>query len=436
MNKARWFLLSVALLVMVFLLAACAGPQGPEGPPGPAGPPGPEGPMGPPGEEGPAGPVGEAAQAAAAAYVGSATCGGCHKDVYDTFMKSGHPWKLNPVTGGQPPAYPFRKLTQLPEGYTWDDISYVIGGYWWKARFMNKDGYIITDAPGQSGNAEYLNQYNYANSAIGFDAGWVPYKSGTENLPYDCGSCHTTGYSPQGNQDNLPGIIGTWAAPGVQCEECHGPGSLHASNPAGVAMKIDRDAELCGKCHRRGDVEQVDAKDGFIEHHEQYEELYQGKHVVLNCVDCHDPHTGVKQLEETDQPTTRTQCANCHFEQAKYQKNERHVGINLNCIECHMPRIVKTAWGDPAKFTGDIRTHLMAIDPGQLDQFYTVTLEDGTEKQYAYSQIGLNYACRHCHLPDTIMALDDQALIDAAYNYHGKPAEPPLAPTTVPTPTP
>lgn len=424
--KVKWILAAGLLLAAMLLLTACAGQQGPPGPPGPAGPPGPEGP------QGPAAPTAAAAEPGSgvtpAEYIGSATCGGCHSGVYETFIRSGHPWKLNKIENGQPPDYPFRNLGQLPEGYTWNDISYVIGGYWWKARYMDQEGHIITDAPGSTGNAEYLNQWNYANDELGFSAGWVPYKSGTENLPYDCGECHTTGYSRSGNQDGLPGIVGTWAEPGIQCERCHGPGSLHAANPSAVRPIINRNAELCGECHRRGEVEQVDAKDGFVDHHEQYEELYQGKHLVLDCVDCHDPHALVKQFEQAGLPATRTACENCHFEQAKYQKVEQHVAIDLDCIECHMPRMIKSAWGDPERFTGDIRTHLMAIDPEQFDQVYTVTQEDGSEKQFSNSQIGLNFACRHCHMPDTVMARDDQTLMNAAFDYHAKPAEPPTAP--------
>jgi len=37
----------------------------------------------------------------------------------------------------------------------------------------------------------------------------------------------------------------------------------------------------------------------------------------------------------------------------------------------------------------------MAINPGQIGQFYTVKQEDGTEKQYSLSQIGLDFACRN-----------------------------------------
>ena len=188
MKTIKWLLIVCALLVTVAALAACAGSEGPEGPSGPAGAPGPEGPQGPPGEEGPAGPVGPAGEEGAAGvgaeYAGSEVCAGCHQDIADVFMQSGHPYKLNPVVDGQPPEYPFTEVTELPEGYTWDDIGYVIGGYNWKARFVDQDGYIITDEPGATGNEEYLNQYNFANPNVGTEAGWAKYHSGEENKPY------------------------------------------------------------------------------------------------------------------------------------------------------------------------------------------------------------------------------------------------------------
>lgn len=163
-------------------------------------------------------------------YVKSETCGGCHEEIYDTFMKSGHPWKLNKVVNGQPPDYPYTEVPNPPEGYTWDDITYVIGGYNWKARFIGKDGFIIT---GEEGDTEFKGQYNFANPHVGNDAHWGKYHPGEER-PYNCGTCHTTGYSnwpADSHQDGLPGLIGTWEEPGVQCEACHGPGSLHVKNP-------------------------------------------------------------------------------------------------------------------------------------------------------------------------------------------------------------
>jgi len=60
-------------------------------------------------------------------------------------MKSGHAWKLNPVVNGQPPEYPFTQITELPQGYTWDDILFIIGGYNWKARFVDKSNALGVD---------------------------------------------------------------------------------------------------------------------------------------------------------------------------------------------------------------------------------------------------------------------------------------------------
>ncbi len=408
LNSKLWIGL---LVVGLLLLAGCAGAEGPEGSTGPAGPAGPEGPQGP---EGPAGEV--VAATAGAEYVGTETCGSCHKELFDTFMQGGHAYKLNPVVDGQPPEYPFTEVTELPEGYTWDDISYVIGGYNWKARFIDQEGYIITDAPGESGNKDYVSQYNFANPVVGNEAGWVGYHAGEEDKPYNCGTCHTTGYSPEGNQDGLPGLIGTWTEPGIRCEECHGPGSQHAANPQGVQMTIDRDAELCGQCHIRGAIEEVNAKGGFIKHHEQYEELFQSKHITLDCVVCHDPHEGVIQLRKAQEAdptvlTTRTQCENCHFKEGQFQDSQVHPNV-AECIDCHMPRVTKSAVGDASKFTGDIRTHLMAIDPNQIGQF----TEDGSA---ALSQIGLDFACRSCHVEGGMATVkSDEQLIDKATGYH------------------
>jgi hypothetical protein len=341
-----------------------------------------------------------------AEYVGSETCAECHTEIADAFSKSGHSYKLNKVVDGQPPEYPFTEVPEPPEGYTWDDIAYVIGGYNWKARFIGQDGFIIT------GDEDSTTQYNFANDEVGNDPEWVAYHPGEEK-PYNCGTCHTTGYNPEGNQDDLPGLIGTWTEDGVMCEECHGPGSLHADNPRGVALKVDRHAAECGDCHRRGPVESIDASGGFIKHHEQYEELFQSKHAIIDCVQCHDPHDGVVQLRQAGVQTVRTTCENCHFQSAKYENNPAHDG-DVECIECHMPRVTKSAVANAEKFTGDIRTHLMAIDVDQVGQF-------DPEGTVALSQLSLDFACKHCHTPGGILELTDDELVEAATGYHERP---------------
>ena len=421
MKNYLWLVLIIVLALVVVGCAAAEGAQGPQGEQGPAGPagadgaagpPGPEGPpgpAGPPGPEGPAGPAGEAAVAfEPPTYVGAASCGECHEEVYEVFMKSGHPYKLNKVVDGQPPEWPYTEVVDPPEGYTWDDINYVIGGYNWKARFIDHDGFIIT------GDENATTQYNFWNEQLEMGDNWVAYHAGEEK-PYNCGTCHTTGYSPEGNQDDLPGFIGTWEEGGIQCEECHGPGSAHVEYPRSFAMEIERDGAACGSCHRRGPIESVDASGGFIKHHEQYEELFQGKHVTIDCVVCHDPHVGVIQLRNEGLQTTRTQCENCHKMETRVQNNEMHERVNVECIDCHMPRVTKSALGDPERYQGDIRTHLMDIDPFQVEQF-------NEEGNVALSSLSLNFACRGCHNEVDGSVMTDEELINAAYQYH-TPAE-------------
>ncbi len=412
--KKIWIL--TLLLVIALAIAGCAGEQGPPGPPGAdgaQGPPGPPGPAGADGADGPAGPAGaDGVSYTPPQYVGREACAECHEDIYNRFMKSGHPFKLNPVVDGQPPEYPFTEIPSPPEGYTWDDISYVIGGYNWKARFIDQNGYIIT------GDENATTQYNFYNPEIDMGNNWVAYHAGEEK-PYNCGSCHTTAYSPEGHQDGLEGLIGTWTEPGIQCEECHGAGSLHVENPMTVRVNVDRDSAACGSCHFRGVPEEVDASGGLIKHHEQYEELFQSKHLTLDCVDCHDPHDGVIQLRKVGAQTTRTQCENCHFENEQVQNEEKHLTAGVECIDCHMPRVTKSAVGDAARFTGDIRTHLMAIDPNQIEQFN----EEGTA---SLSQLGLNFACRGCHVENgSAEPMSDEALQAMANGYHTPATETP-----------
>ena len=417
----RIFLLLTVMIVATLALAACAGTQGPAGVAGPSGPAGPEGPQGPEGKQGPAGPAGPSG----AEYVGSATCAACHKDIADLAARSGHWYQLTKVTEGKAPIFPFTKLDNPPAGYTWNDISYVIGGYNWKARFMDKQGYIITDKPGGSGDTTYLNQWNFANPVLGKEAAFVSYKAGEAQVKFDCGACHTTGYNPAGTTADMPGVVGSWAEDGTRCESCHGPGSLHVSNPRGIAMRIGDRFFVCTQCHGRDAMEQVAVKDGLIDHSEQANELFPGKHAVLDCTICHDPHSLVVQHRQANQPTTQVQCESCHFKEAQIKNNPNHTS-KVTCVECHMPSIIANAWSDPAMFSGDVRTHHVAIDPKQIKQ----VADDGT----ILPQLGLDSACRHCHNAQGFgKVLTDEELMAAATGYHDPNK---VMPTPLPAPSP
>jgi hypothetical protein len=400
-------LLAVALLIVSCreqpVPMASLGPQGSQGLPGPAGPRGEQGPPGIPGQDG--------LSFEPPTFVGSQACADCHQAIYDRFVLTGHNFKLNRVVDGQPPQYPFSQVPSPPEGYTWDDVSYVVGGYQWKARFVGHDGFILT-----GDSADFLPQYNLPNDVLGTRPHWGKYYSGEEKK-YDCGTCHTTGYTARGNQNDMPGMAGTWALDGIQCENCHGAGSWHVNNPTTIMPAINRDAASCGQCHTRGGPETIPASGGFIRHHETYDELFSSKHSTLNCVTCHDPHKGVVQLRYANEQTTRTQCANCHFKEARYENNEMHTRLNVQCVDCHMPRVVKNAVGDAARFQGDLRSHLVAIDPYQIEQF----TEDG---RFSLPVLSLNFACKSCHNPDgNARPRTDEELQTNAINYHTPPQQ-------------
>lgn len=340
-------------------------------------------------------------------YVGSDECATCHSTIAQQHERHGHNYKLNRVVDGQPPEYPYSEVPEPPEGYTWDDISFVIGGFAWKARFIDLEGYIIT------GDENATTQYNFPlidqrTGEVIVEAGWVPYHAGEENKPYDCGSCHTTAYDHDRSTHmyDLPGFVGSWTEEGVQCEECHGPGSLHVEEPIRVNMLVDRSAEACGNCHYRGVEGVVEASGPFIKHHEQYEEIATAPHAAFECIDCHNPHQSAVYADPEVNPNRsfRVGCTSCHFDQSN---SEAHMENNVTCVECHMPPMTASGARNADRLWADVSTHLYQINTDLEAPQFT---EDGSG---VMPYITVEYACTRCH---TGAALEDLAAV--AQGYH------------------
>lgn len=310
-------------------------------------------------------------------YVGAAKCFECHEAIYNQFVTSGHPYKLRKAEDAKAAGIP------LPSGYTWDDISYVIGGRNWKIRYMDEKGYIITmtgpkrDVPGK-------NQYNMETGK------WSNYHPGEKNKKYNCGRCHTTGYSKEGHQDGLEGIVGTWAFPGIQCEACHGPAKKHVD--AGGDPKlitITKEARLCGSCHIRGSADKIPAKGGFVRHHEQYNELLASPHKNLKCITCHNPHLTAQRGIGIKVP-----CNKCHGKVAKAFDGSHHSRRRVKCEGCHMPPAAKSAVAY-GKYEGDIKSHTFKITIDPNAKMFT---DDG---KFAKGYLTLEYSCLYCHPAET-----------------------------------
>lgn len=361
-----------------------------------------------------------------ATYIGSDQCISCHEnfhpDLVDEYEKSGHPYKLNEVSGAAP-EYPAGTSPglKLPPNTTWDDFQYVIGGYGWKARFVKPDGRIYT--VGDSA------QYNLPRPGLQRDESWAAYHLGEDKkYDYACFQCHTTGATPIGSWNGVAeDSLGTFTETGVRCEGCHGPGSEHEADPTNVKppiidaqLKIDR----CGDCHQRGGItNEIPVSGGYIRHHEQLNEMRASRHgdgvgAELDCASCHDPHVTLQYPDVVAQgmAAITTECETCH---PAYEVMLDDQPKATECVDCHMARASKSAVGAQLGngWVGDIRTHIMAINTEALtkDSMWT---PDGSQVRLDAEGLGavtLDFACLQCHTDkDVVWAANFASVIHTA----------------------
>jgi hypothetical protein len=349
------------------------------------------------------------------AYAGLQKCLSCHSgmhpEIVEAWENSGHNFKLNKVVDGVPPTYPefattwhseddFELLPNL--GVTWNDVIYVIGGYGWKARFIGTDGYIITGDETNPGVQFNLDTQEYSSYHTG------------EQKPYDCGTCHTTGWvaaeADCPPNPDVPGFLGVFSDATVTCEGCHGPGAAHAE--AGDKALIGKGADACANCHiRGGDMGMIPAKGGLTRHHEQYQEMLASPHKDIGCVACHDAHASSKYDDDAPGEGVKKACAACHDDVVV-----NHNGA-ANCVDCHMPNTTKNATsktigeGDDAVLYGDLAGHLF-----KLNTEAGATLTSTTDEvESTNSTIPVIYACKKCHTDWT-----EADAIDNASFVHGE----------------
>ena len=347
-----------------------------------------------------------------ASFLGSAVCISCHPQQGAKHEVHGHSQKLKKLSNGGGPTYPPEGtragIPDPPAGSQWADITYVIGGYIRKGRFIDSQGFVMTN-----GVDGVDTQWNLDFPPNGVTAGFVSYQpSQVEPKPYDfdCFKCHTTGPSRDGHQDSLEGIVGTFAESGVQCEACHGPGSNHVDTPVEVEnIFVNEESSFCGTCHSRGDdMNVIPASDGFIRHHEQFQELLASPHADIRCLTCHETHTSVNYQKDT---AIINDCRACHPNQDMARHQDR-IFIRgdfvepLACESCHMPYASKSAAaaseavvGDQGGRMGDIRTHIFNINRIMVD-FNAMFSDDGTSvKKDANGKaaVTLDFVCLRCH---------------------------------------
>ncbi len=369
------------------------------------------------------------------AYAGRLSCVTCHTSTinFAEFDKSGHPWKVQRIDRSKVDAQGFYKpfpagtndagvalpAEAISAGFTYTGtdttVAFIIGGFGWKARWMNKDGYIFegtkaqynlgTIHPTLKGFGSY-NAANVANAAFAL-------RTATTGLTYTCGSCHTTGWKAYDaitspfRKDNLPGMGGTFFEYGVQCEACHGPSKAHTTNPTGV--KPPRDGfDGCKACHARGGGTRIIVKTPakqFLDHREQYDQMLFTKHrrtSGMTCVTCHDPHKSTV-YDRGGLKTAGKTCSPCHDNRsnitATVVKPTGTTTYTHTCQDCHMPYIGDTALRQNNN-RGDQASHMWKINTAAVNKFQGMFTADSslvripTDSVVAHT---LDFACLGCH---------------------------------------
>ncbi|MBI5928227.1 MAG: hypothetical protein HY862_02880 [Chloroflexi bacterium] len=191
-------------------------------------------------------------------YYGAKVCGECHSDIRHDQNETHHVLTLQKVDEDTVFAAfdqgEDARMVQFPGSSTprpvkLEDVAYIVGSGRYVQRFL----YAVAEDEYQVLPVEW--------NVI--DQTWQPFTLADTwpDSAYDwtqnCAKCHTTGLNIE---------KGTWENAGVQCEACHGPGSLHVDTVDDVgsrptpeelqqirdAIYVKPDAQVCGQCHSRG----------------------------------------------------------------------------------------------------------------------------------------------------------------------------------------
>jgi nitrate/TMAO reductase-like tetraheme cytochrome c subunit len=415
------------------------------------------------------------------AYVGSAACATCHSGKHETFAKTGHNFKIMKNPGNDAPVFPYTPATTItgaidllvdstpnndlgaPTSY--DEVSYTVGGYGWKMRWLDKDGYIVTGENVQYNIRNAEGELNIPDNHPGDADVMGDYKATEFNYKYSCGNCHTTGWKRTTDvaggdtrnplrQDDLPGMNGTFAEQGVQCESCHGAGSFHIASPSKdnitkiAAARTTDDfladdmgygkAVTCAECHTRdGEKDyptfvshyndafpegskvggRIISSGGLSKHHQTGDEMlgvvpedhgaYKagdeiGPKSGMACTSCHDSHKSTLNQDSADglHSGAVKECTACHSAEGPLPEKTYVAavhGLIAECTDCHMPKLAKSAvktgpkMGTADVVFGDVKSHLFTID---LDPAAKQFTEDG-KFQMPWSTA--KFSCGTCH---------------------------------------
>ena len=345
-------------------------------------------------------------------YVGKEVCQNCHAQIAQTFQHTGMGSSFEQATRTKSAGDfsrqtavrdPFRNLWYSP---FWKDDSMVMREYRLDGRdtiFRRDEVVDLIVGSGQHTNSHLCMRNGFLTQmplTFYTQKGKWDLPPGFENgnnsrfsrkIGLECMSCHNA------YPAFVPGSENKYAAlpKGIDCERCHGPGSLHVNrkqkgewidtaiavdysivNPA--KLSIERQFDVCQRCHLQGNAVLKEGKSFFdfkpgmrlsdymtvflprysnsdhsfimashadrlkqsacfiqsnrsADHKKNLRPYRNG----LTCITCHNPHVSVKETRIT---RFNEACKGCH------QKNECSLSLaqraskENNCVTCHMPK--------------------------------------------------------------------------------------------------
>jgi len=151
-----------------------------------------------------------------------------------------------------------------------------------------------------------------------------------------CLPCHTVGNGNGGYVDEAT----TPHLGNVQCENCHGAGGAHVTNPSQNGMLSPLESEVCGECHTGFHHPTYDQWESSAHGH-ALETLQTNSHAGDHCLECHSAEaivlSGVDAVLADVQIKAKNSitCVVCHSPHGSPHEAQLREPVTQICITCH-----------------------------------------------------------------------------------------------------